>query len=71
MPRMSVGSGTRQRANCQPESGSAIRLPTSSASPVSKNGGTWLSATPSVASVPHRAMAPSASHCADITAAGR
>ena len=60
-PSASVGSGTFQLDRDQPDSGKPIRLPTSSPSPVSKNGGRCCKDTPKGARVPHRAMAPSAS----------
>ena len=56
MPSASVDAGTR---HCR-ASGQAGTLPTSSASPVRRNGGTCARATPSEASVAHSAIAPSA-----------
>ena len=51
---------TRQPDSLNPESGKATTLPTSSAKPVSKNGGTCDRVTPKLARVPQSAMAPKA-----------
>ena len=53
----SVRQGTASRRGSKRARGSAIRLPASSPSPVSRNGGTCASDAPGVASEAHRPMA--------------